>query len=207
MGLDNTDVSNGVANGTTALFEHLVMKPGKRAHRIKCNGCWAWAVNAEDVDFMVLSWTQGSTFQGRFSLKPEEVACATEVQVRDFGEKVKMTAHIRILQFQLNANHATTGHKPQGKSVDPLFVGELATGVRNWMCVVLSRVRTLDGLCPLHPIPAIDNTAPHPALLDMLTRFRETIIPGPDSPTIATRRLEIIAEHAARQQPHHGTRE
>ena len=50
-----------------------------------------------------------------------------------------------MTQFSMNINHATTGHKLQGKSLDELFVSSW-TYTRNWPYVLLSRVRFLKGL-------------------------------------------------------------
>ena len=50
-------------------------------------------------------------------------------------------------------NHATTGHKLQGKTKESLFVSSWSYA-RNWPYVAISRVRTHDGLFlrePLNP--------------------------------------------------------
>jgi hypothetical protein len=51
-----------------------------------------------------------------------------------------------MTQFGVNNNIATTGHKLQGLSKDALIVASWGYNFENWVYVVLSRVRTLDGL-------------------------------------------------------------
>ena len=73
-------------------------------------------------------------------------------------------------------NNATTGHKLQGSSVDQLFIHEWKYGCRNWVYVVLSRVRTRNGLFIRKPIKISEiknfNTVPD-ALTKMLDKFRQ----------------------------------
>lgn len=60
---------------------------------------------------------------------------------RDDREWLKMKA----TQIPLLVNNATTGHKLQGSGVDNLFVHNWSY-VTNWPYVMLSRVRTRNGL-------------------------------------------------------------
>ena len=53
---------------------------------------------------------------------------------------------VKISQFGINSNIATTGHKLQGMTKKKLVVSSWMYSVRNWVYVVLSRVQTLDGL-------------------------------------------------------------
>jgi len=53
---------------------------------------------------------------------------------------------LRATQLPFISNDATTGHKLQGCSVENLFVHEWTKTCKNWIYVVLSRVRTLSGL-------------------------------------------------------------
>jgi hypothetical protein len=88
---------------------------------------------------------------------------------------VKMKAR----QFPLISNTATTGHKLQGATMNKLFVHEWhynKTGqyASNWPYVVLSRVRSLDGLYirdKLEEDPTL--YAMPPKLESMLRNFRK----------------------------------
>lgn len=56
-------------------------------------------------------------------------------------ENIKMQA----TQIQLLVNDGTTGHKLQGATIDRIFVHSWRYE-KNWPYVVLSRVKTLEGV-------------------------------------------------------------
>ena len=53
---------------------------------------------------------------------------------------------VKIIQFGVNSNKATTRHKLQGASLNKMVVRSWEYGIVNWIYVVLSRVRSLKGL-------------------------------------------------------------
>ena len=53
---------------------------------------------------------------------------------------------MRMNQFPLVSNSATTGHKLQGKTVSSIMIYEWTYKFMNWACVVLSRVGTMNGV-------------------------------------------------------------
>ena len=57
-----------------------------------------------------------------------------------------------IKQFGILVNTATTGHKLQGLSMDYIIIVSWFYGAKNWVYVVLSRVRTLRGLYLFKPL-------------------------------------------------------
>ena len=72
----------------------------------------------------------------------------------------------------LEWDNATTGHKLQGSSVDSLFVHQWSTK-KNWNYVVLSRVRTRNGLLCRGPIPRASTIYKVPvSLTRMINKFR-----------------------------------
>ena len=75
-----------------------------------------------------------------------------------YGNTVKIGG-LKMKQFGVNNNIATTGHKLQGMSKDQLIVSSWNYSFKNWIYVVLSRVRTLSGLYLCQPI---DETRPFP---------------------------------------------
>ena len=70
-----------------------------------------------------------------------------------FGSREKRTFANRYMR-QLGAlvNIATTGHKLQGMSMDYIIVVSWFYTVKNWVYVVLSRVRKLSGLFLFKPL-------------------------------------------------------
>jgi hypothetical protein len=76
-------------------------------------------------------------------------------------------------------NHATTGHKLQGKTVQSLVIAEWSR-VKNWAYVVISRVKTLDGLFLLKPILDDIDFSPANDYLEMMKNLRKTILATPE---------------------------
>ena len=52
---------------------------------------------------------------------------------------------MKIVQFGINTNRATTGHKLQGMSKNFLFAMDYNYSTENWIYVILSRVREMKG--------------------------------------------------------------
>ena len=196
MTLDNADVENGIANGTTATFSYLTMVEGKKPFPIMIDGYYVNAVLAEDVASVRLQWTADSTFQGSFSVEPDTFKCTTEI--RTSGKKQKI--HLEMKQLPMTMNHATTGHKLQGKTVDALIVAEWAPkNVRNWIYVVLSRVKRIlsrvkriENLYLLNPLPDDIDGAPDPLLMQMMDRLRAKLGKPKDAQSIAMLRRYLI---------------
>lgn len=114
-------------------------------------------------------------FQGTFKEYPKTALCHVDFPVTFMGEKMNLKdTPMRIQQFPVVLNHATTCHKLQGKSLDALVVAEWAA-IRNWAYVVISRVRTLDGLYLLKPIPENVDFKPDEEYLAMMKRLRSRI--------------------------------
>ena len=76
-------------------------------------------------------------------------------------------------------NHATTGHKLQGKTVKSLVIAEWSR-VKNWAYVVISRVKTLDGLFLMKPIPDDIDFSPANDYLEMMEYLRGKILAYPE---------------------------
>ena len=178
MTSENTDVENGIANGTTAQFEQLVLQEKAEPHKIRINGYYVWAVHVDEVDYIRLRWTEDSTFQGTFCVSPKNQTCKTSAKCPGETKPKEIRAIIR--QFPISVNHATTGHKLQGKTLKGLLIAEWPKKhLKNWIYVVLSRVKKIDDLFLLHPIPDGEDDYPDPRLTDMLTRLRIKLQPLP----------------------------
>ena len=88
-------------------------------------------------------------------------------------DRIKHTLNVKIIQFGVNANKATTGHKLQGVSLNQMVVRSWAYGVPNWIYVVLSRVRTLQGLFICEKLKYIESFAVDPKLLQEEERLKK----------------------------------
>ena len=179
MGNENTDVSNGVANGTIALFKKLHLHPGARLTPIKMHGHWVLSVNIDEVDSLELEW-HDSKFEGRFHVKSCNVTCHVDFPIMMMGKKETMKVPIKLQCFPVVLNHATTGHKLQGKSMDELVIVEWSKKDKaKWAYVVISRVRKLEGLFFLEPIPDDIDFTPDQKYLEMMDRMRNTVLAQP----------------------------
>jgi hypothetical protein len=76
-------------------------------------------------------------------------------------------------------NHATTGHKLQGKTVESLVIAEWSR-VENWNYVVFSRAKRLSGLFLMESIPEDINSLSPSNYLEMMADLRKTIIATPE---------------------------
>ena len=111
---------------------------------------------------------------------------------------IDTSVHLKITQIPMTLNHATTGHKLQGKTIEEdLLVEEWATrNIKNWAYVVLSRVRRIDQLYLKYPIPNDHDEQPDGKMVKMMERLRKTKLCKADSAGIADLRKKIRAENA-----------
>jgi hypothetical protein len=173
---ENGDVENGIANGTTCVFKKAKLKSGSQLHPIQMHGYWINSVSVEDVEYLELQWQDSSRFVGTFRIVPKRKKYYVSFPL--FLDGHKMHEHklpIHLTQFPVVINHATTGHKLQGKSMDALVIAEW-TETKNWPYVTISRVRTLDGLYFMKPIPKNISFKPPEEYLAMMERLRHNIL-------------------------------
>ena len=193
MVTENKDVSGGIANGTTATLESVVLKQNRKPHKVRYNGYWVLAVHAEDIDRLELRWSSDSLYQGKFSIRAQTFDCTSKVKITTEADMKKtVELALKITTFPITSNGATTGHKLQGKTVNYLFVGEYAPrNIKNWLYVVLSRVRKLENLFLVDPVP--EDTEPlDPMMTRMMEKLRDSILLTKDMPTIESLRQQLL---------------
>ena len=193
MVTENKDVSGGIANGTTATLESVVLKQNRKPHKVRYNGYWVLAVHAEDIDRLELRWSSDSLYQGKFSIRAQTFDCTSKVKITTEADTKKtVELALKITTFPITSNGATTGHKLQGKTVNYLFVGEYAPqNIKNWLYVVLSRVRKLENLFLVDPVP--EDTEPlDPMMTRMMEKLRDSILLTKDMPTIESLRQQLL---------------
>ena len=59
---------------------------------------------------------------------------------------------LKMTQFLVKSNIVTTGHKLQGQTKQYMIFGTWNYRCRNWVYVVMSRVKTLNGLLLPHTL-------------------------------------------------------
>ena len=144
------------ANGTCALLEQVLLKPGGTPFSVTLDsGIAVKGVLASQVDKLQLQHCDPSLSPPQFDLEPETYNFRTRWPIPESlrASPTRTTEVIRMQGRQIPCvvNHATTGHKLQGKSVDNIFVANW-NYKGNWVYVVLSRVRTIDGLYLQQPL-------------------------------------------------------
>ncbi len=150
------------------------MKQGKNPKVEIWNGYKVNTVEAADVEYIQCEFSKkketDATRMFKVSMKTFEVTIKLPVnQGKDFIKLSKC----KILQFPLNNDLATTGHKLQGMTKKIMIVSQFNYSCPNWIYVVLSRVTTLDGLYLLQPIKASYNPKPSKVLVQEWKRQRE----------------------------------
>ena len=151
----NIDVSCGQANGTQALLQAVVLKQNEDvAHTTLRGGATIPVVKASQIKHVVLKHCNDRIKPAYFNVEPKQHSFVASVprphSIRlseDDRENLKMRAN----QLPLLNNNATTGHKLQGKGVETLFVHSWSY-TTNWVHVMLSRVKTIEGLCCRLPL-------------------------------------------------------
>jgi len=145
----NSDVRRGLANGTQATFQKIVLKPGEVTQQVTLDGdIPVAAVRASQVNHVVLWHTNSRIQPATFSLQPKRQTFKAQIlkpRTLRVGGSERETLQMKATQLPLLINNATTGHKLQGTGVDAIFVHNWSY-VTNWVYVMLSRVRTHAGL-------------------------------------------------------------
>jgi hypothetical protein len=173
----NTNVRLGQANGTQATLEKVFLSPGQMPQEVLLDGSTpVKAVYANQVSYIVLRHCNERIQPPTFSIYATKHTFKANIpkppwlQLRKNDKDV---LQMKAVQFQMLCNNATTGHKLQGSGVDTLFVHNWSYSCRNWVYVMLSRVKTLAGLFVRMELSydlskyAVPNT-----LIKMLANFR-----------------------------------
>jgi hypothetical protein len=175
----NIEVLAGIANGTTCKVRKVMLKSNTELKPIKLYDCWINSISIEDVDYIEVEWIDCDKFVGTFRLTSQNGTFRVKYPIREFGVNQRVNTNIEFRYFPVISNHATTGHKLQGKTVESLVIAQWSK-LKNWAYVVLSRVKTLDGLFMTHPIPEDIDFSPPVNYLDMMQHLRQTILATPE---------------------------
>ena len=145
----NINVSAGQANGTQALVKKIVLKPGVQPSQTKIGtDVLLPVVTASQVSHVVLEHCNKRIRPREFFITPKSYAFVAKIpkpRMLRLSADDRERFLMRATQVPILLNNATTGHKLQGSGVARLFVHSWSY-TTNWVYVMLSRVKTYDGL-------------------------------------------------------------
>jgi hypothetical protein len=179
MVITNKDVVGGIANGTTCKFRKVVLKPGSEFDSIQMSGYWVNTISIDDVEYIEVEWQDCDQFVGKFQITTEIGVFKVKYPITKFGISSRIQTSIEMKYLPVIVNHATTGHKLQGKTVKSLMIAEWSR-VKNWVYVVISCVKTLDGLFLTNKLPEDIDFLPETDYLDMMDNLRRTVLAIPE---------------------------
>ena len=168
---NNKHIKEGRGNGTKCIGISVHLKKDCNVDVTNWDGRLVHTVSVLDVEYMVcekIVENEGNVTK-RFKLFPDKDTATLTMKI----DRIKHTLNVKIIQFGVNANKATTGHKLQGVSLNRMIVRSWAYGVPNWIYVVLSRVRTLQGLFICEKLKYTESFAVDPKLLQEEERLKK----------------------------------
>jgi Helitron helicase-like domain at N-terminus/PIF1-like helicase len=149
----NISVSNGLANGTQATVHRIMLKEGVEPSLTKIGPTVTVSyVFASDVEYIELQHTNPRIHPPLFRVKHKNHTFKVKLPSMPGYNADTFLAEMKATQLPLLHNDATTGHKLQGTGVEEIFVHKWST-VTNWIYVMLSRVKTLNGLYARDSLP------------------------------------------------------
>ena len=140
----NDRIEDKLANGTPCRGKFLKLKDGVEFTKECWGGYMVNTVYAHHVEYMICSHEKEKDEDPDvyFKLVPESLAVQVTMPSMNKFKFKGITAY----QFGINDNIATTCHKLQGVSLDSLVIDTFNYRLNNWVYVVLSRVKTRNGL-------------------------------------------------------------
>jgi len=139
------------------ILEKVVLKPNIVPKIVKIgdnNNIPMQAVKASQVAHIVVRHSNSRIHPQVFSIKPKKYSFKAKVlkpRALQVNGKERETLQMKAIQVPVVINNATTGHKLQGTGIDELFVHSWSY-VTNWAYVMLSRVKTCNGLFCRKPL-------------------------------------------------------
>lgn len=170
MFTENNDVSGGQANGSRLLVQYCKLKTGERPATLMLDcGTKVNAVTVSQVDHILVKHENGDISPSTFEVKPHSFTFTAKLHLGVEEHVVKMKGQ----QFTIISNSCTTGHKLQGCTLIEMLVNDFRYTV-NWPYVVLSRVKTMNGLYLREKLSEdLKKYAMDPLMKQMLNDFRE----------------------------------
>ena len=153
--LTENDIDNGKANGTQLNVISIVLNEGESLGEVSLDGLKVKAILAKQVKYVLCYDKRQCVLK---KIVPEKFFFKAHFPVPKEHRSERSSSHetlqMRAYQVPIIMNNATTGYKLQGAGVDNIVITEYAPKhVRNWIYVLLSRVRSRSGLFLKNKIP------------------------------------------------------
>lgn len=179
----NTDVASGMANGTTAIVDRVILKDNEIPfHTTIEGGVRLRCVTSDQIEAvrlrhlnerikpeLFLIRPETYAFVARFTSKTTDDEIMAEVGRGSKKQRGQFNVEMKASQLPFVINNATTGHKLQGASIDEIYV-HVWNYRKNWPYVVLSRVRKMEGLFMRQPLQLCPDKFGMPEKLDRMIR-------------------------------------
>ena len=177
---ENSDVVCGQANGSRLNLKKINVKVGEQPFPLRCisrdgSTCTIRGFFANQIRSLIVEQEDDNIKPLQFEVTTTENKFKAKLKLH--GEKLELSMKANC--FPLVSNSATTGHKLQGYTAENLLVTDWFYG-SNWAYVVLSRVRTMDGLYLMEPLSEDLTKYEMPAAMRaMLQALRDTVFQDP----------------------------
>ena len=172
----NIDVEKSIANGAMCTFKSVVLKNGyEDCDVLNIDGYYVRCVSADKVQFIEVVLQEGDT-RKILKLEAESTSalasfpCPGPFDSEITSSTPRRKKKIQLTQFPFNIANARTVHKLQGRSIENLLVSTWSY-TTNWVYVVLSRVRTSNGL--FVRVPLLHTKTSSPATITDAERNQE----------------------------------
>ena len=172
MHTKNTKVIEGQANGSRVRVRRIDVKVGESPSILVLDcGTKVRAFLASQIDGIIVEHEAKDISPRQFRVEIDNWAFSTELKCGIEEMNVKMKGK----QFPIISNSCTTGHKLQGCTVESVLINDFNC-TKNWPCVVLSRVKTMDGLYLREKLSTdLKKYKMSNAMKAMLQRFRDEL--------------------------------
>ena len=112
---DNEDIKDGLGNGTRCIGISVHLKKDCNVGYSNIDGRFVHTVSVLDLEYMVCEMIVENKNERpkRFKLYPDKYTATITMKINNMQHKVD----VKIIQFSVNSNKATTGNKLQGDSL------------------------------------------------------------------------------------------
>jgi hypothetical protein len=140
------DPKQKVVKGVTGKFYGLALKAGHQLREEIWSGYKVNVIDADEVDYIVCERVRNDERDPvrYFTLPAKKFSVTVKIPMNGGRQHIPLDS-LEIIQFPINLDDATTGHKLQGMTKSVLDIADFNYG-ENWIYVACSRVRTSNGL-------------------------------------------------------------